>query len=89
MKVRDCPDTRVFELYKETDEVGDEWYFGPFCFGLLLGYSERSFGWGLFLSLDLGRPDWGIHLVIGPLAFAMRRRDYWELRLLSRHLIGS
>lgn len=76
-------------LRQDSDVLGDEWNFGPFCLGLLLGYSARSFGWGLFLAIDPCRPDWGIHLVIGPLAFAMRRRDYWELRLLKWHLIGS
>lgn len=70
----------------ETDFV--EFYPGSFAVGLLVGYSERSYGFGLFLALDFGTGPASITFVVGPFGFSWRRSEYWEFRLLRWHLIG-
>lgn len=72
--------------------LGDDFKFGAVNLGILLGYSDRSYGFGLFLAVDTEPPDPGIHLVLGPLAFAARwggDLPFWEVRFLRWHIVGG
>jgi len=75
-------------IVEAVDEENDDFCFGSFNVGVLFDYGEESYGWGLFLAIDHRRPNPGLMLVIGPLAFDLRWNDYAELRLLKQHLWG-
>jgi len=67
---------------------GEDFFPGDLSIGVIVGYGERSYGFGLFFSY-VGGDEPGFMFVLGPLGLYYRRYIGWDFRLLPWRLAGG
>lgn len=64
------------------EDPNEEFNYGTFTAGFVVGQTDQSAGVGLLLSFDINEPEPGFQVIIGPLSFWWRRHFALTVSLL-------